>query len=295
MSGNIMNLIRRVFDGPMQLQPRDLGSETIAQGVRLAIENSDSSSYFKCDLNEAKVWLPRDTLRTMIHCISVADDHLISLRVETAHIAWMTEQLVDAKASGRSLFIDVGAATGAATIPIAMKLGDTVSVVAFEPAAQARRLLESTLIKNGIQGVRCIRAAVSSAVGVVQFIEYDHDPSGGCPFLPEASTIAYNGVQTTNGASVEVDCVTLDAFFAAKAEFQGHLNSRVVVKIDVEGFEAHVLTGGTVFISEFRPYFSIDIHKKVDGDDSTEADCRAILGRFHYKFKNMGHVLLATP
>jgi FkbM family methyltransferase len=266
--------------------------DSVAKGVGLAITSSDPMSYFKCEFNGAPVWLPTDTLRTMIHCVTAADTHIV-LQVETAHINWMIERLTERRGDG--FFVDVGAATGAATIPIALKFKSNIPIVAFEPATNAMRLLAATLEKNNIHSVTTVNAAVSDAIGEVTFVEYGQDPSGNCPFLPEASTIAYPGVQTANSNSISVKCITLDSYFLSDNKFDFANHNRAVVKIDVEGFEEQVLNGSTRFIQTFQPYFSIDIHNRIDGEGSTEKACRNILTQFGYKFVNMGHVLLASP
>jgi FkbM family methyltransferase len=267
--------------------------DSIAQGVRLAISNSDSVSYFKCELNGVPAWLPTDTLRTMINCVSVTDKN-IDVQVETAHIKWMSDRL--SKQNGKGLFVDVGSATGAASIPIALNLSN-VRIVAFEPATNAMRLLRATIEKNNIHSVTLVNAAVSDVIGDVSFVEFERDPSGNCPWLPEASSIAHQELLQTGHSisATTVRSVTLDNYFSTDFPIDASEYKVVVVKIDVEGFEEQVLKGASDFIVKIQPYFSIDIHKKIDGDGTTEQICREILSRFGYTFKNMGHVLLASP
>ena len=217
-------------------------------------------SDFKCNLNGEPAWLPTETLRIMIHCVHVIDGS-ISLLVETAHIDWMMNRLNDK--DGKALFIDIGAATGAASIPIALKFKEKVSIVAFEPATNANRLLTATLEKNSINSVTLVKAAVSDEMGEVTFVEYGADLSGECPWFPETSTIAYNGVRTDNSNTTTVPCVTIDSYLSASNSLELAQFNSVVVKIDVEGFEEHVLKGSLNFIKTIRPYFSIDIHARI--------------------------------
>lgn len=281
-------------DTPQSMQTDTLvrDPDSVTKGVRLAITTSDPSSYFKCEFNGEIVWVPTDTLRTMIHCLSASDDHIV-LWVETAHINWMIDRLSEGNDNG--LFVDVGAATGAATIPIALRFKQNVSIVAFEPAANAMRLLSATIEKNNIPTPTLVNAAVSDVIGEVTFVEYDHDPTGNCPYLPEASTISYHGVQTANSNSTTVKSITLDNYFLSEGTITASKFNVVVVKIDVEGFVEQVLKGAFAFIEEIRPYFSIDIHNRIEGKGTTEQVCRELLAQFEYKFEKMGHVLLASP
>ena len=259
--------------------------------LRKIILASDSNSYFNCNLNGFPCWLPTETLRTMIHCVTLSNES-INVLVETAHIEWMIDRI--GEGLGERLFIDVGAATGAATLPIALKFDQKVKIVAFEPAIAALRLLNGTLEKNNIIGIEVVPSVVADSVGNVRFIEYQEDPTGNCPFLPEASTIAHPGAVPGNERNVPQ--TTLDHYFENYTKQQSGVTERVVIKIDVEGFEVQVLRGALQFIDRHRPYFSIDIHQSVDGSGmTTESACRQILENYEYGFQVMGHVLLCSP
>jgi FkbM family methyltransferase len=266
----------------------DFDPSVILRNVILA---SDSTSYFNCNLNGFSCWLPTETLRTMIHCVTLSNES-INVLVETAHIEWMMDRIEEGQ--GERLFIDVGAATGAATLPIALKFNEKVKIVAFEPAIAALRLLNGTLEKNNITGIEVAPSVVGDSVGNVRFIEYQEDPTGNCPFLPEASTISHPGAMP--GDERDVPQTTLDYYFKNYTTKHAGVAERVVIKIDVEGFEVQVLRGALELILRYRPYFSIDIHQSVDGSGmTTESACRQILGNCGYGFQVMGHVLLCSP
>src|SRR2546430_1091939 len=65
---------------------------------------SESGSYFQVLLNDTLLWLPVETIRTMVHCLIVMPDGQLAAYVETAHLRWMMERL---RAGGT--FLDVGA------------------------------------------------------------------------------------------------------------------------------------------------------------------------------------------
>ena len=76
--------------------------------------------WLRLELNGAKLWLPRDTLLTMFHCLHTGGAKLY-LAVEERHLNWMMQHLEDG-----GTFLDVGAATGATTLPIVLRFGDAV-------------------------------------------------------------------------------------------------------------------------------------------------------------------------
>ena len=55
------------------------------------------------------------------------------------------------------------------------------------------------------------------------------------------------------------------------------------IKIDVEGFEYHVLEGGKTFISTFKPIMAIDIHADPeDPSKTTEVKVIEFLSQYEY-------------
>ncbi len=263
-----------------EASPFDTPMSRIAAAFIVAAQ---PDAWFRCDFNGVDAWIPRDTLRTMVHCIHVRENGGIAVRVETGHLAWMMARLEQG-----GTFVDVGAATGATTLPIAIKFGKKVSVVAFEPATTARRLLGETLERNHLRDVSIVPKAVSSAIGTATFAEYGFDETGAVPFLPEASAILAQNIDRSKARTFEIAVTTLDALL-----LEGR--SPVVVKIDVEGFEIEVLKGAANFIRQYRPFFAVDIHKLPAGGEMTEARVREVLGNHQYSFSKLEHVLLCEP
>jgi FkbM family methyltransferase len=250
------------------------------------VRASESGAYFNVVLNGASVWLPGDTLRTMAHCVHIRpEDGAVILLVETAHLTWMMERL-----KGGGTFLDVGASTGATTLPVAKRFGSSVSIVAFEPAQRARRLLIETLIRNRLEA-EVKATAVSDRVGDAEFCELPFDDTGNVPWQPEGSSLFTEGVAALAEGTYTVPVTTLDAELSTR-----DFARPVVAKIDVEGFEVHVLRGAARFLAEQRPHLSIDIHRAPFGNgETTEAACRAFLQPRGYHFKGMGHALLCSP
>lgn len=244
-------------------------------------------SWLRLELNGAMLWLPRDTLLTMFHCIHSGTEGKLYLAVEAHHLKWMMQLLTDG-----GTFLDVGAATGATTLPIAVQFGNAVRIVSYEPAETARNLLLATLERNRIAGVEVLPRAVSEIAGTAEFREFLPDETGEIPYLPEASTLIGRVISDRPHRTLTVPIVTLDedAFLFCDRK-------PVVIKIDVEGFETQVLRGARRLISELHPWLSIDIHVEPfgDGSETTERSVRALLDEDGYQFEKLGHVLLCTP
>jgi len=255
-------------------------TETLRRIMRIA----SPDTYLHLKLNGYPLWLPRDTIRTMVHCAHWPDDNSLALWVETAHLNWMMERL----AAG-SMFLDVGAATGATTLPVAARFGAAVRIRAYEPAVAARELLIATLGRNAIEGVTVRPVAVSDTSGAAVFREYAQDESGAAPYLPEASSLAAPVMQPAPHRTYTVPVVTLDE------DALPHCEGPVVVKIDVEGFEAQVLAGARRLIEEYRPHLSIDIHVDPFGDGVTTTEAVVVPLLQGYQFQRFGHVLVCSP
>ncbi len=251
-----------------------------------SIRRADQHTMFECNFNGVRAKIPQATLMTMTHCIHVHHQGGFSVAVETEHMNWLRSHL----RSGDT-FLDVGAATGAMTVPIALGVPG-VQIIAFEPARTARRLLIETIKANSIIGVEVHGIAVSDQPGTVQFSELKQAKDGAAPFLPEASAITTASIDPDNVAETyDVPVTTLDEFFSGR-------HDRVAVKsvkIDVEGFEMHVVRGSTEFLAAVKPFLAIDIHRDPFANGTTEFGVKCILERLGYVFEKAGHVLLCSP
>jgi FkbM family methyltransferase len=264
--------------------------QTTTDEMRRAILATEDGSWLRVKFNGCMSIWPVETLRSMNHCIW-NEDNGISVWIEDRHILQMGEWLKGDP--GNSIFLDVGAATGAACIPIALISGEELEVIAFEPAVVAYKLLNETILKNNISNIKVFDLALSKTNGQTTFVEYNPDVERTIPYLPETSTIAFEGVSFSNARQRNVPTMNLDTFVSSQSLFENR--KRVVVKIDIEGFEVEVLEGARVFIKNFKPFFSIDIHNFPGLQETTESKCREILSEFGYHFEKMDHVLLAIP
>jgi FkbM family methyltransferase len=121
-------------------------------------------------------------------------------------------------------FIDVGAHIGWFTTVGACRVGGAGRVLACEPYPPNAALLKRNLVQNDCNNVRLVEAALGSLPGIIALAKAGGD-SGGVTALEWA----WDG-------RVEVPITTLD-------EIADGLGSVALIKVDVEGWEAHVLRG----------------------------------------------------
>jgi FkbM family methyltransferase len=253
-----------------------------ASALRRVLGVASPATYLRASLNGYPLWLPRDTLRTMVHCAHWEADGRLSLWVEIDHLAWMMQHLAPG-----GTFLDVGTSTGATTLPIAVR-GDT-TIIAYEPAAAARALLTETLTYNELGGVTIRPVAVSDAPGELEFREYEPDSTGVTPWQPEASSLAAPNMSAAPHRTYRVPVVTLDD------DALPQCHGTVVIKIDVEGFEVPVLRGARRLLQAFRPYLSIDIHVDPWGDGIATTEAAVVALLTDHRCERMGHVLVCLP
>jgi FkbM family methyltransferase len=131
--------------------------------------------------------------------------------------------------------IDVGAHIGTHTIVMSRLVGADGRVYAFEPQKKIFRELVSNLRLNGIDNVVPLRYAVGAEAGIVEM-----NPAWD---KNEAATAVGKG-----GDQAELR--TIDSFGFSNVS---------LIKIDVEGYEGHVLDGSEKTIRTWRPAIIIEI------------------------------------
>lgn len=157
--------------------------------------------------------------------------------------------------------LDIGANIGSHTLPLAKKVGDMGTVHAFEPTGYAYRKLKKNIVLN-LTFVHRINTYQIMLVGDQRgYLEpklYSSWPLGGKEFnLHEKHG---GNLMSTDGAVT----MTLDDW----AE-QMNLNRCDLIKIDVDGNEYSVLSGGTGVLKKYKPMILLELapHVYKDPDD----------------------------
>lgn len=137
-------------------------------------------------------------------------------------------RLVGALLREGATFVDIGANVGRYTFLASRLVGPSGQVHAFEPASTTYQRLERTLAMTGATNVVLNRLALSDAPGEARL------------YLNRDSALAGLGMTGRGEAAgtERVRCTTLDSYAAEKG--LAHVD---LIKIDVEGFEGHVLRG----------------------------------------------------
>jgi FkbM family methyltransferase len=193
--------------------------------------------------------------------------------------AWETHEsaLLAANSGNKSpVMLDVGANIGLHSIRLAWALR-SARAYAFEPVAENYRVLCRNVSRNRLESrVEPIHSAVGAADGTVSI-------------SPRYGTGNWVGA-TDAGLLEPVPVVSIDSFLA-----QRRIRRVDLVKVDVEGYELHVLLGAQLCLAEMRSRLLVEISEEWTsrlGYDASEVF--ALLGSFEYDYLRLadGRALL---
>jgi FkbM family methyltransferase len=152
--------------------------------------------------------------------------------------------------------IDAGANVGAHTLPLAACVAGrdgarSGEVYAYEPQPQIFQLLSTNCVLNDVSNVRLYNEGCAARPGEIEIGEPDY-----------AATLNFGGLSLNvlaRGATVRRRKVQVrpldDTYDGARLR---------LIKVDVEGMEAHVLAGASRIVARFRPalYVENDVRDK---------------------------------
>lgn len=160
-------------------------------------------------------------------------------------------------------FIDVGANVGWYTL-LACGLGAS-KVFAFEPNPRMAALLRKTIAVNGLKETVCFCEAACGETYQKATLQFEFEEIGGGHVVgaaPAASPGFYDGLMSATGvkkwATPETICnvLPLDDYVRTRSP-----DAKVIVKIDVEGYEPQVLAGAQELLAE-HPILFIEHHHR---------------------------------
>ena len=154
--------------------------------------------------------------------------HLIYCR----HFEWTERQFVNAFLRAGDLFIDVGANIGLFALIAAQRVGPGGRVFAFEPTPKVFSRLADNVRLNGFANVTCFQMALSDQVG-----ELSLAPA-------REGFDAWNSLGTPSPASGPVGERVPTTTWDEVVREQRLAGAVTMMKIDVEGWESRMLTGG---------------------------------------------------
>jgi FkbM family methyltransferase len=142
------------------------------------------------------------------------------------------------------VFFDVGANVGFFTILGARLVGESGSVVAFEPEPENVAALRDNVGLNAFSNVVVVASAVSSSSGVAHLQ------------VPHRATARLLPVDRVDVTASQVVTTSIDDFVTEHPELKPE-----VVKIDVEGHEAEVIRGMRETLARLRPIVLCELHR----------------------------------
>ena len=170
------------------------------------------------------------------------------------------------------VFVDAGANIGLFSLIAAHRVGPGGHVHAFEPCAQTFERLQANVALNGFANVSCHPLALSSENASLEMR------------VSEEGFDAWNSLaQPTAGSRVDTEtvaCVTWDDF-AQKHDLVGRVT---FMKIDVEGWETHLLSGARATLSrEDAPTLQVEFTE--EATRSAGSSCE----RLYQALEEMGY------
>ena len=132
--------------------------------------------------------------------------------------------------------IDIGANLGLMSFKMLERVGTSGKVIAFEPQSRMIGYLQQSINHNGIENLYLQKMGLADKIDRLRLSIPEHN-AGAASFSSE-----------TGRRFEDVPVTTLDEFS------RGHnLNDVRLIKIDVEGFEPQVFSGGKEFFAKVKP------------------------------------------
>jgi FkbM family methyltransferase len=143
--------------------------------------------------------------------------------------------------------VDAGANIGFHSLALASAVGPEGSVTAIEPQRYCFQLLCANLTLNQVTTVLPVRAAVGDTPGLCRIPRLN-------PLAPHnaGATQVLDPGQETAGSD-EVPMITLDGLRLGRCDF---------IKVDTEGFEDRVISGGRRTLEACHPALYVEVHDR---------------------------------
>ncbi|HUA50678.1 MAG TPA: FkbM family methyltransferase [Candidatus Sulfotelmatobacter sp.] len=137
-----------------------------------------------------------------------------------------------------AVVVEAGANIGALTVPIARLVGPRGRVIAYEPQLPVADLLARNVAANALTTVDVRCAALGAHLSTISVPRLDYRRSGN-----------FGGVALGGEAGERIAVETIDSLGLERVD---------LIKVDVEGMEVEVLTGGAATIGTRRPVLYVE-------------------------------------
>jgi FkbM family methyltransferase len=186
------------------------------------------------------------------------DEHMIEqafnqkIFEEEYIIDHLTQYVVKSK-----FILDIGAHVGSHSV-IYKNLNPDAIVFSFEPQKHLYKLLTYNISTNNLDRIYSYNCAISNYVGRSNMMPYASDGRNAGKPVQYGGDHVFNLAGLSLGEGGEsVQVVSVDSLKFSGCDF---------IKIDVEGYEPHVLVGALSTISSFRPVISFEFNEKMNYD-----------------------------
>ncbi|MES2504250.1 MAG: FkbM family methyltransferase [Myxococcota bacterium] len=146
--------------------------------------------------------------------------------------------------------VDVGVNIGETVTYMAQLVGNSGKIYGFEPDPVNFKIAADAVQRNKMNQVHLEELALSDDEGCYNLYRIDSRNPGANRILPEGN----------RADAVPVKSILLDLFVK-----QRQINRIDLIKIDVEGFEYHVLQGARETIARFRPKIFMELNNDMLG------------------------------
>ncbi len=285
--GNIFTYNQSIFhSSPKDGELFEL-KRAMAIGAKVLVLLSDNESTFEVKVNGTTVKFYSYALKMMIHCMYI-DGMEVTVVIEEFHWKEMRNAL-----SEKSLFIDIGAATGTMCVPF-QKITNC-SVIAFEANYITYKYLKNTVSINKLKYTCIENIAISDRTGTEEFIIEDFDTTFESPWAPEHSRLNTKDQhqKAQYGNVVEVKTTTLNDYIESN-RIPIYDYDKIIIKIDIEGFEEKAIMGATVLLELNNVELYIDIHiDPFNNNKTTLESVSSVLKEYNFRLFEHEHVLIA--
>ncbi|MGH2395641.1 MAG: FkbM family methyltransferase [bacterium] len=192
-------------------------------------------------------------------------DDAASMAIFVHDFERVERQFLNAFLRSGDILVDVGANLGLYSVIAGSRVGSRGQVYAFEPGARAFQRLVDNVALNRLTNVECHRVALSDRTGQAPMASsldgYDAWNSLGRP------------IRGSRYVQELVECSRWDDF----ARQHGLVGRVAMMKIDVEGWERHVLLGGAeTFRRDDAPVLQIEFTD--EAARAAGSSCAALYG-----------------
>lgn len=180
----------------------------------------------------------------------------------------LTTKLLSKELKKGMTCLDVGGNIGYYTLLESNIVGNTGKVIAIEPSPPNFEHLKKNLSIQDAKNVDAYNFAAGDVDGEVNFLVYRE--SNGSFTIPDG--------ETTNlpGDLIKVQAKRLDTFLD-----ELKINHVDFVRMDVEGYEHHIIEGMKNIIKNSKPMFQIEVHVTLLGKEGTK--------KFLKEFQDFGY------